>query len=102
MIISFILTVWLSDEVCCVCVCVCVCRDALDALQLRRYCCRRMILTHVDLIQKLLNYNSKFHIILYIIDDFYGHILIYYFCFVLLFFPLIQCSSAAEIKHNSG
>lgn len=27
--------------------------DALDALGLRRYCCRRMLLTHVDLIEKL-------------------------------------------------
>lgn len=35
-------------------------RDALDELGLRRYCCRRMVLTHVDLIQKLLLYNSKF------------------------------------------
>ena len=28
----------------------------LDALQLKRYCCRRMLLGHVDLIEKLLNY----------------------------------------------
>ncbi|ORM40137.1 putative DNA-directed RNA polymerase [Babesia sp. Xinjiang] len=31
--------------------------DALDRLDLTRYCCRRMILTHVDLIEKLLVYN---------------------------------------------
>lgn len=30
--------------------------DAIDELNLQRYCCRRMILTHVDLIEKLLKY----------------------------------------------
>jgi DNA-directed RNA polymerase subunit N (RpoN/RPB10) len=29
-------------------------RDAMDQLGLKRYCCRRMIMTHVDLIEKLL------------------------------------------------
>lgn len=33
--------------------------DALDKLQLKRYCCRRMVLTHVDLIEKLLLYNRE-------------------------------------------
>ena len=32
--------------------------DALDELGLKRYCCRRMVLAHGDLIEKLLNYNT--------------------------------------------
>lgn len=31
--------------------------DALDQLKLKRYCCRVMVLTHVDLIEKYLRYN---------------------------------------------
>jgi len=33
--------------------------QAMDDLGLKRYCCRRMILTHVDLIEQLLQYKSK-------------------------------------------
>lgn len=33
--------------------------DALDKLGMKRYCCRRMLISHVDLIEKLLLYNSK-------------------------------------------
>jgi hypothetical protein len=28
----------------------------MDQLALKRYCCRRMVMTHVDLIEKLLKY----------------------------------------------
>lgn len=35
--------------------------EAMDRLKLKRYCCRRMILTHVDLIEKLLAYQTYQH-----------------------------------------
>lgn len=34
-------------------------REALNYLGINRYCCRRMLITHVDLIVKLLNYNKR-------------------------------------------
>ena len=33
-------------------------QKALDILGLTRYCCRRMLLTHVELIDKLLKYDK--------------------------------------------
>ena len=34
-------------------------KDVLDMLGMTRYCCRRMLLTHIELINKLLNYNKS-------------------------------------------
>jgi len=33
-------------------------REAMDHVGAKRYCCRRMLMTHVDLIEKLLQYVS--------------------------------------------
>ena len=45
--------------------------EALDTLGLRRYCCRRMLLSHVDLIEKILLYNSKKFLFLNFLPIFY-------------------------------
>ena len=34
----------------------------MDKLGCKRYCCRRMIMTHVDLIEKLLKYETDLSI----------------------------------------
>ncbi len=43
--------------------------DAMDQLALKRYCCRRMVMTHVDLIEKLLKYVTV------VLKDSSGHML---------------------------
>jgi DNA-directed RNA polymerase subunit N (RpoN/RPB10) len=43
--------------------------DAMDQLALKRYCCRRMVMTHVDLIEKLLKYGIP------VLYDSSGHLL---------------------------
>ena len=34
-------------------------KDALDTLELKRYCCRRMLLTHVELLDMMLNLDDE-------------------------------------------
>ncbi|NOZ76982.1 MAG: DNA-directed RNA polymerase subunit N [Euryarchaeota archaeon] len=34
-------------------------KEVLDALGIRRYCCRRMLLTHVDLLDEVIKYEEK-------------------------------------------
>ncbi|TVY49787.1 DNA-directed RNA polymerases I,II,and III subunit [Lachnellula occidentalis] len=45
--------------------------DAMDQLGCKRYCCRRMIMTHVDLIEKLL----KLVLLLHIVHHFFASII---------------------------
>ena len=32
-------------------------REALEALNIRRYCCKRMLLTHINLLEKMLPFS---------------------------------------------
>ena len=70
-------------------------RQALDELGLTRYCCRRMVLTHVDLISKLLAYNSTY--IRDVVDELIFYLLTLFLHFI---FDLnVQlCNSKAEFQ----
>ena len=59
--------------------------EIFQILGLNRYCCRRMIISHVDLIEKLLKYNSKSNNIIII------------FIFNFLFFILVYSNNSAQI-----
>ena len=50
--------------------------DIFKELGLNRYCCRRMIISHVDLIEKLLKYNSK---------SFYSYIIFKFIIIILVY-----------------
>lgn len=50
--------------------------DAMDQLGCKRYCCRRMIMTHVDLIEKLLRYVSLLRTVFLVTDDSDGCLLL--------------------------
>ena len=34
-------------------------KEALDALNIKRYCCRRMFLGHVDILEKILSFSNS-------------------------------------------
>ena len=59
--------------------------EIFQILGLNRYCCRRMIISHVDLIEKLLKYNSKSNNIIII------------FIFNFLFIIIVYSNNSAQI-----
>ncbi|KAG5440823.1 hypothetical protein PCK2_000122 [Pneumocystis canis] len=77
--------------------------EALDNLGLKRYCCRRMILTHVDLIEKLLHYNRRFNInligvvtILPVSDYYRSRMYVFILCCIIIIIGMLTLTFSSN------